>query len=191
MGRKVRCLYSGSENLRLIFNETKLKGSFVIELEKVTDERGFFARSWDKKIFVEKHLNPNLVQCNISFNLKKGTIRGMHYQLPPYEEAKLVRCTKGHVYEVMIDLRPNSVTFKKWLAVELRDEDYKMLYVPEGFALGFQTLEDNTELSYQMSQIYSPEHARGIRWDDPVFGISWPLKPTVISEKDSSYKYEE
>ena len=128
----------------MIFIETNLKGSFIIEPEKIEDERGFFARTWDKEIFEKRGLNPKLVQCNISFNKKKGTLRGMHYQIAPYEEAKLVRCTKGSVFEVMIDLRPKSETFKKWESVELNSENYKMLYVPEGFALGFQTLEDNT-----------------------------------------------
>lgn len=171
----------------MIFTETKLKGSFIIELEKVEDERGFFARSWDKKIFEEHGLNSNLFQCNISFNKKKGTLRGLHYQISPYEEAKLVRCTKGKVFEVMIDLRPKSETFMNWHGLELTSENYKMLYVPEGFALGLQTLEDNTELFYQMSQIYMPDYSRGIRWDDAMFQIKWPLKPTIISKKDISY----
>ena len=166
--------------------ETKLKGSFIIEPEKLIDERGFFARTWDKKIFEELGLNPKIIQCNISFNKVKGTIRGMHYQVAPYEEAKLVRCTKGKALEVMVDLRSHSSTYKQWLGVELSDENYKMIYVPEGFALGFQVLEDNTELFYQMSQAYMPEFGRGIRWNDPTINISWPLKPTVMSEKDSS-----
>ena len=172
----------------MIFTETKLDGVFIIEPEKIEDERGFFARVWDKEVFEEMRLDPKLVQCNISFNKKRGTIRGMHYQIHPYEEAKLVRCTKGSVFEVMIDLRPNSKNFKKWQSVEISSENYKMLYVPEGFALGFQTLEDDTELHYQMSQKYVAEYARGIRWDDKIFKISWPLKPTVISKKDLSYK---
>lgn len=169
------------------FIELELKGAYIIEPKKIEDERGFFARSWDKKIFEEKSLNSNLVQCNISFNKKKGTIRGMHYQEHPYQEAKLVRCTKGSVYEVMIDLRKSSKTFKQWESVELNSDEHRMLYVPEGFALGFQTLEDNTELFYQMSQPYMPEFSRGIRWDDDVFKISWPLKITVISKNDMSF----
>ena len=172
----------------MIFNETKLKGSYIIDLEKLDDERGFFSRSWDKNIFERMGLNNNLVQCNVSFNTKKGTVRGMHFQEEPYQEAKLVRCTKGSVYEVMIDLRKNSSTFKQWYAVELRDCEYKMLYIPEGFALGFQTLEDNAELFYQMSQFYMPEFSRGVRWNDNAFKISWPLEITVISEKDKSFK---
>lgn len=171
----------------MIFTETKLRGSFIIEPEKLEDERGFFARTWDQKKFEELGLNPKLVQCNISFNKKKGTLRGMHYQIAPYEEAKLLRCTKGRAFEVMIDLRPKSKTFMQWIDFELSAENYKMLYVPEGFALGTQTLEDNTELFYQMSQVYAPKYAHGIRWDDPAFKISWPLKPTIISKKDLVY----
>lgn len=172
----------------MIFTETKLSGSFTVEPEKIEDQRGFFARSWDQEIFEKRGLNTRILQCNISFNKRKGTLRGMHFQISPYEEAKLIRCTKGRAFEVMIDLRPNSKTFKQWLGIELSEDNYKMLYVPEGFALGFQTLDDNTELFYQMSQTYMPEYARGIRWDDEDFRISWPMKPTVISEKDLSYK---
>ncbi|MGI0086675.1 MAG: dTDP-4-dehydrorhamnose 3,5-epimerase [Nitrosotalea sp.] len=171
----------------MIFTKTKFDGVFIIEPEKSEDERGFFARVWDQEVFEEKKLNPKVVQCNISFNKKRGTIRGMHYQTSPYEEAKLVRCTKGSAFDVMIDLRPKSKSFKNWLSVEISSESYKMIYVPEGFALGFQTLEDDTELHYQMSQKYMPEYARGIRWDEEIFKISWPLKPTVISKKDLSY----
>lgn len=172
----------------MIFNETKLKGSYIIDLEKLDDERGFFARSWDKHIFEQMGLNNNLVQCNISFNTKKGTLRGMHFQEKPHQETKLVRCTKGSVYEVMVDLRKDSSTFKQWHAVELRANEHKMLYIPEGFALGFQTLEDNTELFYQMSQFYMPEFSCGVRWNDDAFKISWPLEITVISKKDQSFK---
>jgi len=172
----------------MIFTETKLKGAFIIEPEKLEDERGFFARTWDQKIFEEHGLNPKLVQCNISFNKKKGTLRGMHYQIAPYEEAKLIRCIKGKIFDVLIDLRPKSATFMKWVGFEQSAEDYRMLYVPEGFALGFQTLEDNTEVFYQMSQVHMPEYTRGIRWDDTTFKISWPLKPSVISKKDLSYQ---
>lgn len=173
----------------MIFTETTLSGSFIIEPEKIEDERGFFARSWDQKIFEERGLNNGILQCNISFNKKKGTLRGMHYQISPYEEAKLVRCTKGRAFEVMIDLRSGSKTYGKWLGVEISAEDYKMLYVPKGFALGFQTLEDNTEIFYQMSEIYMPAFSRGIRWDDPSLNISWPMKPTVISKKDLSHPF--
>jgi len=169
------------------FIETKLKGAYVIEIEPISDDRGFFARSWCQQEFRNCGLNPNLVQCNISFNLKKGTLRGMHYQAKPHEEAKLVRCTKGAIYDVIIDIRPDSFTFKKWIAVELSSENHKMLYIPEGFAHGFQTLEDNTEVFYQMSEFYHPVGARGICWDDPEFQIKWQLTSKIISERDLSY----
>ena len=167
-------------------SKTKLEGVFVIKIEKLEDERGFFGRTWDKEFFKSNGLNDDLVQCNISFNKKKGTIRGLHYQIPPYEEAKLVRCTRGKVFEVIVDLRKNSKTFLQWDSVELDSESYLMLFVPEGFALGLQTLEDNSEVCYQMSQFYKPECFKGIRWDDKTLKISWPLRPTVISEKDSN-----
>jgi dTDP-4-dehydrorhamnose 3,5-epimerase len=172
----------------LKFTETQLKGAYIIEPELIRDERGFFARSWCQKEFTERGLNPNLVQCNISFNLKKGTLRGMHYQAKPYEEAKLVRCTMGAIYDVIIDLRPESPTFKQWVAVELTAENRKMLYIPEGMAHGFQTLVDNTEVFYQMSEFYHPESATGVRWDDPIFRIIWlETSSMIISEKDKSY----
>ncbi|AJM91281.1 dTDP-4-dehydrorhamnose 3,5-epimerase [Nitrosopumilus piranensis] len=173
----------------MIFTETPLKDVFVIEIKKLTDERGFFARSWDKKIFEQNKLNSNLVQCNISFNAKKGTIRGMHFQKAPHEESKLVRCVKGSVYEVAVDLRVDSKTYLQWFGITLSSENLKMLYVPEGFALGFQTLEDNTELFYQMSHEYVPQSSNGIRWNDPKLNICWPLTPTIISEKDKQLQF--
>ena len=160
----------------------------MIELEKWEDERGFFARAWDKKIFGGNDLSQQIVQSNISYNKKKGTLRGMHYQLHPHAEVKYVRCTRGKAYQVALDLRKESKTFKHWIAIELTNENYKMLYVPEGFALGFQALEDNTELFYQVSQYYAPEFERGVRWNDPSFKISWPMEPTVISKKDASWE---
>jgi len=170
------------------FTETKLKGAYVIEVDKIEDERGFFARSWCQKEFTEHGLNPNLVQCNISFNLKQGTLRGMHYQAKPHEEAKLVRCVKGGIYDVIIDLRPDSPTFKDWFSVELNSENRKMIYIPEGMAHGCQTLADNTEVFYQMSEFFCSESARGVRWNDPIFGIEWPeISQRVISEKDRIY----
>jgi len=171
------------------FNELEIKGVFLIEIDKITDERGFFARTWDRKKFLENNLNPDLVQCNISFNSKKGTIRGMHFQKKPYEEAKLVHCTKGKVFEVILDMREDSPTYHNWISAELNEKDYKMLYVPEGFALGFQTLEDNTELFYQMSREYNSEYAAGLRWDDPKFKIAWPLNVSKISKKDKSFTF--
>jgi len=172
----------------MIFNETKLKGAYIIKPEKIEDERGFFTRTWDKKKFQEKELDANFVQNNVSFNKKKGTIRGMHYQIHPYEEIKLIRCTRGRVFNVIIDLRSDSKTYKQWDAVELNQDNHLMRYVPKGFANGIQTLEDNTEIFYQMSQFYEPKEERGIRWDDPVFNIKWPEKVTVISKKDLSFK---
>lgn len=172
----------------MIFTETPLKGAYSIELERIEDERGFFARSWCVREFEEHNLNPNLVQCNVSFNKQKGTLRGMHYQAAPHEEAKLVRCTKGALYDVIIDLRSDSNTYCQWFAVELSAENYKMLYVPEGFAHGFQTLEDNTVVFYQMSKFYHPECARSVRWDDPAFGIEWSLPSKIISQKDLNHR---
>lgn len=168
------------------FIETKLKGSYIIEIEPIEDERGFFARSWCKKEFEEHGLNPNLVQCNVSFNKKKGTLRGMHYQVKPYEEAKLVRATRGAIYDVIIDLREQSPTYREWISIELTKDNNKMLYIPEGFAHGFQALEDDTEVFYQMSEFYHPECARDIRWNDAQFKIEWPIKEIIISEKDKS-----
>ncbi len=170
----------------MVFIKTKLKGSFIIELERLEDERGFFARSFCQKEFEEHGLNPRIVQCNVSFNKKKGTLRGMHYQVAPHEEAKLVSCIRGAIYDVIIDLRPNSSTYCQWFATELSAENYKMLYVPEGFAHGFQTLEDNTVVFYQMSEFYHPECARGVRWDNPTFRIEWPIEQLIISSKDKS-----
>jgi len=171
----------------MIFKETKLKGAYVIEINPLEDERGFFARSFCAKEFKEHGLNQNIAQCNISYNEKKGTLRGVHYQAAPHEEAKLVRCTMGAIYDVIIDLRPDSATFKKWIGVELTKENRRMLYVPEGFAHGFQTLEDHTEVLYQMSEFHHPEWARGVRWNDPTFGIFWPVNVEIISIGDQQY----
>jgi dTDP-4-dehydrorhamnose 3,5-epimerase len=172
----------------VIFVETKLKGAFIIEPERLEDERGFFSRTWCKREFQAHGLNPHLVQCNISFNRKEGTLRGMHYQVAPHEEAKLVRCTMGAIYDVIIDLRPNSKTFMQWIAVELTSANRKMIYAPEGFAHGFQTLTDNTEVFYQMSEFYVPESARGVRWDDPQLNIVWPDDKRQISIRDQNFE---
>lgn len=171
------------------FQELKLKGAFVISLEKIEDDRGFFARSWDKEIFEKNKIDSKILECNISHNTKKGTMRGLHYQSKPFEEAKVVRCTKGKAFEVLVDLRKNSETYLKWTGVEISEDNLKMIFVPKGFALGFQTLEDETMLFYQMSQIYKPEYAKGIRYDDPCLKIKWPLEITVISQKDKSWNY--
>lgn len=172
----------------MIFIETKLKGVFVIELEKLEDTRGFFARTWDRTQFKNNNLNFKLVQCSISFSRKKGTIRGMHYQIHPYEETKIIRCTRGKIYDVVVDLRPKSETFKKWFSIRLDYKNHRMIYVPKGCAHGFQTLENNTEVFYQMSQVHNPSSERGLRWDDPTFNIKWPLKNKIISEKDKKWK---
>jgi len=172
----------------MIFKKTNLEDAYVIELEKLEDERGFFARVWDSKKFLENNLNPNLVQCNISQSKLKGTIRGLHYQKNPFEENKLIRCTKGKIFDVLLDLRPKSKTFKKYAGFELSEDNHRMVYVPEGFAHGFQTLENNSEVFYQVSQFYSPDSENGIRWNDPTFQIKWPLKVTEISQKDQNWK---
>ena len=171
----------------MILVETRLKGAHIIEPEKREDERGFFARSWCEKEFAEHGLNPHTVQCNISFNKKKGTLRGMHYQVEPCAEAKLVRCTQGAIYDVIIDLRPGSPTFRQHIAEVLTAKNHKMLYVPEGFAHGFQALEDETEVFYQMSGFYAPQFSRGVRWNDPAFGIEWPIGEPIILERDATY----
>lgn len=170
------------------FMETKLEGAYIIEPERLEDERGFFARTFCQKEFEANGLNTRLVQCSTSYNKRKGTLRGMHYQVAPMAEAKLVRCTRGAIYDVIIDLRQESPTYSKWAAVELTADNRLMLYIPEGFAHGFQTLEDDTEVFYQMSEFFSPEYARGMRWDDPAFGIEWPISNPILSEKDRTYK---
>jgi dTDP-4-dehydrorhamnose 3,5-epimerase len=171
----------------MLFFETNLKGAFIIEPERHADHRGFFARAFCRSEFVEHGLNPDIAQCNISFNRLKGTLRGMHYQISPFEEAKLVRCTAGSIYDVIIDLRPSSRTFKQHAAFDLTAGNARMLYIPEGFAHGFQTLEDNTEVFYQMTQSYSPGHGRGVRWNDPAFGIQWPDAERILNDRDSTY----
>jgi len=171
----------------VIFTETRLKKAFVIEPERREDDRGYFARTFCRREFEAHGLNPHVEQCNISFNRRKGTLRGMHFQAAPYEEAKLVRCIRGAIYDVIIDLRPESPEFKRHVAVTLSAENGKMLYVPEGFAHGFQTLEDNTEVFYLMSRPYAAECARGVRWNDPAFGIEWPPAQRIILERDQRY----
>jgi dTDP-4-dehydrorhamnose 3,5-epimerase len=171
----------------VLFIETKLAGGYIIELEKIEDDRGFFARTFCQREFEAHGLNPRIAQCSVSFNRRKGTLRGMHYQVAPYEESKLVRCTMGAIYDVAVDLRPESRTFKQWVAVELTGENGRMFYIPQGLAHGFQTLVDNTEVFYQMSEFYHPQCARGVRWDDPAFGMTWPIKEVIISIKDASF----
>lgn len=169
----------------MIFTPTPLDGAFVIELQKHEDERGFFARSFCRREFQEHGLNPNLAQCNISYNKAKGTLRGMHFQAAPHEEAKLVRCTAGALYDVIIDVRPASPTYMRHVAINLTVDAYNALYVPEGFAHGFLTLEPNTCVFYQMSEFHAPDFARGFRWNDPAFDIKWPIPVSMISKKDA------
>jgi dTDP-4-dehydrorhamnose 3,5-epimerase len=188
VGRQAGGADSGAGDLLVLFRETKLPGAFVIDLQKHEDERGFFARSWCRKEFEAHGLDPRTVQCNVSFNKVKGTLRGMHYQVAPYAEAKLVRCTRGAIYDVIIDLRRESATYKQHVSEVLSSNNYKSLFVPEGFAHGFQTLEDNSEVFYQMSEFYSAEHQRGLRYNDPAFGINWPTDVMVISDRDRNYE---
>lgn len=169
------------------FTETKLQGSFIIMPDYREDERGFFARTFCRREFEDRGLNANFAQCNISFNKLRGTLRGMHYQTAPHAEVKLVRCTAGAVCDVIIDLRPESPTFKQWFAVDLTAENHYQLYVPKGFAHGYQTLTEDAEVAYQVSEFYAPESERGIRWNDPLFSIIWPLPVTAISGKDAAH----
>lgn len=172
---------------RVRFRETELRGAYRIELDKLEDSRGFFARVWCQKEFEEHSLVSAVVQANTSFNTRAGTLRGMHYQVAPYEETKLVRCVRGGIYDVIVDLRPESLTFKHWTGVELTAANYNMLYVPAGFAHGFITLEDNTEVTYLVSEAYVPGAERGLRWNDPAFGIEWPRPVELISAKDADW----
>ncbi len=172
----------------MVFKSTKIPGAYIIDMEAVADDRGFFGRFWCEREFQEHNLNSRIAQCSISFNTKKGTLRGMHFQVPPFAEAKTVRCTRGTMYDVIVDLRKGSTAFLQWIAVELSAENRSMLYVPEGCAHGFQTLEDNTEVLYQISEFHSPDHARGARWNDPSFGIQWPLPPQSMSGRDRGWK---
>ena len=167
------------------FNKTELDGAYIIELDKLADDRGFFARTWCQKELECQGLVARIAQTSVSFNTRSGTLRGMHYQAAPYEETKIVRCTRGAIYDVIVDLRHDSPTFRKWIAVELTANNYKMLYVPAHFAHGFITLDDNTEVLYFISEFYTPGAARGLRWNDPALGIIWPRPAEVISEKDA------
>jgi dTDP-4-dehydrorhamnose 3,5-epimerase len=169
------------------FTETALAGAYVVDVDRREDERGFFARSWCRDEFARHGLAPRLAQCNISFNRRRGTLRGMHFQRAPYEEAKVVRCTRGRILDVLLDLRPASPTFCRWIGVELSADNHRMLYVPEGVAHGFQTLDDDTELFYQMSETYHAEAAAGVRWNDPRFGIEWPIPSPIVSERDAAF----
>lgn len=169
------------------FTETKLKGAFIIDLEQRPDHRGFFARTFCMEEFQEHGLKPTVAQCNLSFNHKKGTLRGMHYQIAPATETKLIRCTQGAIYDVIVDMRPNSPTYLLHIGVELTAENRRALYVPEMFAHGYQTLTDAAEVTYQVGEFYTPGYERGLHYDDPVLGIEWPLPVSEISVKDAAW----
>jgi dTDP-4-dehydrorhamnose 3,5-epimerase len=171
----------------MLFTETRVRGAFVVDLDRVEDERGFFARSWCRREFEERGLNPCVVQCNVSHNRVTGTLRGIHFQVPPHGEAKLVRCTKGAIYDVVVDLRHGSETFLQHEGIVLNDDNRRALYVPEGCGHGFLTLADDTEVFYQMSQFYEPTAGRGLRWNDPSLAIRWPQPVRIISDRDRTY----
>lgn len=172
----------------MIFRETALPGAHVIELERIEDSRGFFARAWSTGDLAERGLETRIAQCSVSWNERRGTLRGMHFQRAPHEEVKVIRCVRGRLYDVIVDLRPGSPTFCRWVGVELDQDSRRMLYVPGGVAHGFQTLRDATEVFYMVSEPYAPESADGVRWDDPAFGIEWPLgEPTAISDRDRAW----
>lgn len=171
----------------MLFHETKLAGAYVIELERRADERGFFARTFCEREFAVHRLPTRFPQSNLSRNRHAATLRGMHYQAAPHRESKLVRCTTGAIYDVIVDLRPSSPTRLEWVGVELTAESGRALFVPEGFAHGFLTLFDDTDVSYQMGEFYEPDASRGIRWNDPCLNIRWPRQPAVIAERDASY----
>jgi len=168
----------------MIFRETPLAGAWVLEPERIADERGFFARTYCRRDFTARGLDPTIAQCSVSFNPRRGTLRGLHFQAAPHEEVKLVRVTRGAVWDVIVDLRPESPTYARRFSIVLSADDRNELYIPQGMAHGFQTLEDGTEVFYQISEFYAPESVRGYRWDDPTFAIPWPEPVTVISEKD-------
>ena len=169
------------------FTPTILPGAYILDVERRIDPRGFFGRTWCVDEFTSHGLNPRVVQCNVSYNAKRGTLRGMHFQTDPFGEAKLVRCTMGAIYDVIVDLRPDSPTYLQHTGVELSAQNRRALYIPEGLAHGFQTLTDDAEVFYQMSEYYHAECASGVRWDDPAFGIVWPLSDPILSEKDREF----
>jgi dTDP-4-dehydrorhamnose 3,5-epimerase len=171
----------------VIFTETPLKGAFVVDLDLREDSRGFFARTWCSREAAARGLNTRIEQCNIAFNRRKGALRGMHFQLPPHGEARLVRCTRGSIHDTILDLRPDSRTFMQHWSIDLSETNRRAIYIPEGFAHGLQTLQDDTEVFYQMSAHYAPEANIGVRWDDPAFGLMWPLPVTEMSQRDRSF----
>lgn len=187
MGRAVCGGHPGGPDPAVIFTPLELPGAWRVELERHEDQRGFFARTFCRREFESAGLDPRVAQCSLSFNRRRGTLRGMHWQAAPHGENKLVRCVRGSLYDVILDLRPDSTSFRKWHAEELSAERGNALYVPEGVAHGFLTLEDDVEILYQMSVPYEATAVRGVRWDDPAFGVEWPEAPTIISERDAAY----
>lgn len=187
MGRPIRRSHSRSESVLMIFTKTNLEGAWIVDIKRLEDERGFFARTFCQNEFRDHGLNPCVAQCNVSYNKRKGTFRGVHLQVSPYREAKLVQCISGSIYDVIVDLRPESQTYLQHLGLTLTADEHRMLYIPEGFAHGFLTLEEETNVFYQMSEFYAPESARGFRWNDPSFEITLPTDVNVISERDANY----
>lgn len=169
------------------FTEADIKGVFIIDMQLLQDERGFFSRSFCKNEFEAHGLKGDIVQTNVSFNAKKGTLRGIHMQQEPYSETKIVRCSRGSIYDVVIDMRPASATYMQWFGMNLKADDHRMIYIPENFAHGFITLEDNTEVTYLHTEFYTPGHEKGFRWNDPAFNINWPIEPLVMAEKDKHH----
>jgi len=169
------------------FTPTPLAGAYLVDLDRLEDDRGFFARSFCGEEFAKLGLDPAVAQCSVSFNRKRGTLRGLHYQAAPHEEAKLVRCTRGAIWDVIVDIRPASATHKQWYAIELSAENRRALYVPGGFAHGFQTLADESEVLYMMNVPHHPASSRGLAWNDPAFGIAWPIADPVMSERDRTF----
>jgi dTDP-4-dehydrorhamnose 3,5-epimerase len=169
------------------FQTAPLAGVFVIDVEPLQDERGYFARTWCRREFTAHGLNDRLVQCSLSLTRRRGTLRGLHYQAPPHAEDKLVRCTQGAVHDVVVDLRPDSATFCRYFAVQLSAETHRAVYVPTGCAHGFQTLTDDVVVFYQMTEFYAPDAGRGVRWNDPRFGIRWPIATPILSARDAAY----
>ncbi len=169
------------------FTETSLKGAFLVELNKLKDDRGFFARGFCRNEFEQHGIEPFVAQVNISMSVQKGTLRGIHYQVAPHEETKLIRCTRGSVYDVIIDLRPDSATYRQWIGVDLTEDNYRMLFLPRGFGHGFLTTSENAEVTYMVSEFYTPGAERGIRWNDPAIGIDWPANVNSITEKDANW----
>ncbi len=171
------------------YTELPLKGAYLVEIEPIEDERGFFARTWSQDEYLALGFEADFTQYSVSYNKTKGTLRGLHFQTSPFEEMKIVQCIRGSVFDVMIDLRPDSPTYQQWAGIELSAQNHRMLYIPKQFAHGFQTLEDDAEVSYRITNQYAPGHARGYRYDDPVLNIEWPLAVTVISERDRNFSF--